>query len=224
MANAPASGSRWRLPALGGLLLALATAWPGGAAAEVVLGLRAGVAVPFGDVAASGGGPLADELRLALPLQLDLGVGVAPALQLGLYGQWAPAAIARSAPLGSGACVGFGASCSGASSWRLGVAVEYRISSAPWIGAALGYGWTGYDFRDAAGKGSLAYQGFELALQGGADFAVATSWTIGPLAAVTLGRFDRVSASQAGQTASGSIADKAVHGWLQAGVRVRFTR
>jgi len=221
---APGLASASRRAALCVLLLAAVSPAPV-RAAGVVLGLGAGVAVPLGRI---GGtfppSTLSDEVSLALPLRLEVGVPVVPGLLVGLYGQYAPAKLSERAPLRSGACAGFGASCSGASDRRLGLALEFRPAAArgAWIGAAVGYEWLRYGIRDTSGAGSLGYRGWEATLQGGADFAIAPGWSLGPVAGVTLGRFDVAWVSQGGETVSGSIAQKRLHGWLTLGARLRL--
>jgi hypothetical protein len=214
--------------------LVLALAVPVRAPADegvLTLGLRFGGSVPLGNTlenASTGqAAAFADELRFALPFLAEVGWRLHEHATLGIYGAYGRAALSTRAPLGQSGCSGAGAGCSGATSARLGLQVLVHAASSerwqPWAGVGSGYEWLGYDARDASGTGSVGYRGWEwLNLQAGVDVAAGPRFAIGPWSSLSVGEFTTAHLASGGQSLDVDIRSKAVHLWLQLGVRVRF--
>lgn len=200
-----------RLVAVAGLLAALL---PSGASAQIFVGLRAGYALPRGDFET--GRPLEDRVRFQLPVTLDLGLRIGPALAVGAYASYAPARL----PAGwQRDCDARGSTC-GAAANRIGAQLNLHAANTEgtelWGGLAAGY--AELRAKDSAGTiPELTYKGYDATVQGGLDFRLSRSLRLGPFASVTVGRFDRVAAF-----AEADVTDKALHAWLQLGLRAMF--
>lgn len=201
------------------------------ARAQVTFALRAGAALPVGNTlrSASTGerAALSDELRFAIPLQLEAGLRVTPLTTIGVYVQRGAGAISRNAPFGLGLCTDTGASCSSARLTRLGIQVlrafEARGGLTPWVGVGTGYEWLGYDIRDPSGSGSIQYRGWEwLTAQLGVEWSRGDHLGFGPYASFSVGRFDSAKLSSGGESVGAEIANKSMHGWIQVGLRARL--
>ena len=96
----------------------------------------------------------------------------------------------------------------------------------PWLGAGTGYEWTQ---GEGEGAGfvqfpSMTYRGFEwLNLQAGADLPVGAKGTAGLFLQGSLGRYEAIDVDGTGDLLAaalqGPIPEKALHGWLQLGIR-----
>jgi hypothetical protein len=182
---------------------------------KVVLNARAGVAVPFGEI--GDGAKLGDLVGWAFPLQADLQFRFWPQLSVGAYGRYAPATLESDV---SNACSTRGVSCD-VSDVAFGAVAEYRFSQlegGPWIGGYVGWEMLRFDRAVASGKATVTDSGPEAGAQVGVDFELGRL-TLGPYGGLALGQFSRTSEKIAGVKTSGDIADKAVHGWLQVGLR-----
>jgi hypothetical protein len=192
-------------------ILALA-AGPAAALDAPVLGLRLGVAQAVGSAVADV--PISDTIPLQLPIQLDALTGQGP-LGFGVYGSWAPA---RAAKCGDASC----------SAWvaRLGLQVTWTFAvegkGTPWVGLASGYEWA-RDHRTRGGTVTTTWAGWEpVAVQGGIDWRVLRWLALGPYGVVGVGRYSRLTVDTGIEAASSEIPNKAIHGWIEAGVRGRF--
>lgn len=201
------------------------------------LGLRTGYGVPLGryaDVRQLGSvrqddlNALNDDAYGAIPLWLDFGYRLTPALLLGVYGMVGlvlPKSGAASDPLGGGCpegldCFGIGV--------RFGVQAQYRFSPGapidPWLGLGLGYEWI-----TSHVQGSVFGLPFDvvtnhsgpelLHLQGGVDFQLAGALSLGPFASLSAMQYTSCSATLDDEDTECSLPDKAWHGWLVLGVR-----
>jgi hypothetical protein len=199
-----------RLPlAAAAALLALATP---SARAEPVFALRAGVAPAFGSAAADV--PVADAVSLQVPLQLDA-LWRRGRFAAGVYGSWGWGRV--------DACEG---SCSG-SVWRAGLQGTYSFApvrgAEPWAGLAAGYEWAIAKRGRGGGEISTTWRGFELlAAQGGVEWRVARMSALGPFVMVGVGRYADLSVDTGVESASASIPERALHGWIQVGLRARL--
>jgi hypothetical protein len=175
------------------------------------LGLRASYASPRGDVVTAS--QLSDSVEGAIPLWFDLGYRFNKNIQVGGYFQYAGAfglsRVANCSELGN---------CS-SSSYRFGVEGIYTLipdsSFGPWAGLGVGYEFLGTNVAGA----DRTVRGFEfLNLQLGFDWRATKSFSIGPFASWSLGRF--------GTSSSGGVAtdfsDRSNHNWLQAGLKTSF--
>lgn len=71
---------------------------------------------------------------------------------------------------------------------------------APWFGVGAGYESTGYTLNDSFGSGTVSYGGWEpLNLQLGADYCTSSAVSIGPYAALSIGRYNNVNLSSGNQ-------------------------
>ncbi len=200
------------------------------ARAQATFALRAGGALPFGDTlhnAQTGeAAALSDELRFAIPLELEAGLRLDPLWTIGAYVQRGVGAMSRNAPFGLGLCTDTGASCSSARLTRIGIQVLRSFpggSVTPWVGLGTGYEWLGYDIRDPSGSGSIEYRGWEwLSAQLGVEWTRGSHFGIGPYASLSFGRFGNAKLSSGGQSIDADIGNKSTHGWLQFGLRVRL--
>jgi hypothetical protein len=174
----------------------------------LVLGIRASYAFPRGEVVTAA--PLGDSVAGAVPLWFDLGYRFTKSIQVGGYFQYAGAfGLSRVA-----SCPATG-NCS-STSYRFGVEGIYTLMPdagfGPWAGVGVGYELLGTNTEGA----DRTVRGFEfLNLQLGFDWRATKSFSIGPFASWSVGRF--------GTSSSGGVAtaftDTSTHGWLQAGLK-----
>ena len=193
-----------------------ALAGPGRVEAGPELGLRAGWAVPLGSVQA--GEALSRTFAGALPLQLDAGWRLSPALSGGLYLQYAPASLAG--PFRASF------SSSSGSDLRLGAAARWRFEpwggAVPWAGAGAGWEWALFSVR-ASARGTLRLSGPDLHLEGGAEWALPDRrFALGPFLQAAGGQYLSVGAEGAGDRSTLSIRRRALHGWVALGARGTF--
>lgn len=177
------------------------------------VGARLGYGIAMGDAAE--GLEMGDFVSGQIPLWLDVGYRIMPALMVGGYLQYGFGILGGDV---SDACDATGADCS-ASVVRLGAQGQYHFmpweAVDPWVGLGIGYEWASQSIGDA----SFGARGFEfLNLQGGADFAVADGLAVGPFLSFSLGQY---STSWV-EDESSDIEETAMHQWLTFGVRGTF--
>ncbi len=227
-----------RVAALAALALLVAPAQAQAPSARrFELGLRTGYGIPLGryaDVRQIGNtrqedvNALSDDTYGAIPLWLDLGYRLTPALALGVYGMFGlvlPKSGAASDPLGGGCPEGLDCSALGV---RFGVQAQYRFLPGaavdPWLGLGLGYEWiTSHVEGRVFGipiDVNTDHSGPELLhVQGGVDFQLAGALTLGPFASLSALQYTSCSATLDGDDSECRLPDKAWHGWLVLGVR-----
>jgi hypothetical protein len=169
-----------------------------------------GLALPLGSYLE--GASMGDTLSVAIPLQLELDYLVSPRWSLGLDGQ-VGYGIATNCPAG--------ASCLRVPV-RLGLHVTYRVLAGqrldPYVALGSGYEWMKLKAEAPCVFGSCVtsdetFGGFQFAnLRVGLDYALSPANSVGPFVGVALGQFSS-------GISLGPIAHKALHGWLQFGVR-----
>jgi hypothetical protein len=191
----------------------------------VTLGLRAGGGVPYGRTASVAA--LSDELRFALPLTAEVTFAASPRLSVGPFLQYGVGALSQSAPLGSGACRDTASRCADGRVLRIGAQLIWILDDSgrvtTWAAAGTAYESLGYFARDPSGSGTVTYRGWEwLNVQLGAHVLQLARGRFGPYVSASIGRFERVRLESGGESMSGEIADKTIHGWLQLGVRATF--
>ena len=190
-------------------------------AVAFTLGARVSVAFPMGSVltdSQNGDLRIDDLVALSIPLQLDVGVTLHGRWFVGAYGQYAWSVLQL------GGCA-VGESCS-VTGLRVGVQATWslRPHGGPWIGLGTGYEWmftsySGADFDARVDVGGWEY----VILQLGWDVELSPGWKAGPWFSGSIGEFSRATVSGQGQATDTSIPNKAVHGWLQLGVKGSFT-
>jgi hypothetical protein len=186
------------------------------------LGLRLGYMIPSGKVQGDqtiGGVTVTDKLSDGtsggVPIQLEAGYMVIPNLLLGVYGQYAFLSTKNCPP---------GIDCS-LHDFRIGIQAQYHImpdqSVDPWLGIGFGYESLGVSYSGGGVSESGSISGLEfLNLQGGADFQVASAFTVGPFLSLSLAQYSSVYDPAANSSAD--ITNKALHEWITIGAKGTF--
>lgn len=182
------------------------------------LGARAAAAFPVGKTEAGEDRQLSRVFGTALPLTLDVGAQVSPHFYLGVYGSWVVGSAGSNA---DAACAKVDCSVYGA---RLGLDLELRLAASgdalPWL--SYGFGWSAdeIDFESSGKTEQHAYGGLDFAtILAGADFALGERVTVGPFGGVGLSLYLYEVDAVDGTGENKAVADPAVHGFIQAGVR-----
>jgi hypothetical protein len=180
-----------------------ALALPSLSHAQVTLGLRAGFAPATGD--AFDGGKMSDGVKSQVPIQVDALYAVMPNLKLGGYFSYGFGQVASD--LGNDVS---------SKNMRFGVEGIYQLKPmgkiTPWAGVGIGYEIATLE----QGSDSVTSSGFEFAnLQLGGDYKVTEKVGVGPFVMVSVGQYSKVMDETTG-------FDKAVHEWLQFGIRGTF--
>jgi hypothetical protein len=222
---------RITLGRLAAALLAAALAAPAGAAeppgaeaappVQFTLGARISAALPMGSVLSDpGAGALliSELVAVSIPLQLDAGVTLDGHWFVGAYVQYGWSV------LQFGQC-DVGETCS-LTGLRVGAQATYSFQEhgdTPWIGLGTGWEWMFTSYSGPGFSTTLDVGGWEFAnLQAGYDVQVAPGWKVGPWISGSVGEFSRATLNDNRQTTETSIPNKAIHGWLQLGVRGTF--
>jgi hypothetical protein len=180
-------------------------------------GARVSLAFPVGSILSDPGtGPLLiDELvAISIPIQVDVG--------LTLHRRWFVGAYVGYAwdVLQIGQCK-VGESCS-VTGLRLGLQATYafRDHGGPWAGLGTGWEWLFTRYSSAEFTTRLDVGGWEYAIfQVGWDVEVSPGWMVGPWITGSVGEFSRASMSVGGRNRETVIPNRAVHGWIQLGVK-----
>ena len=192
----------------------------------VQVGLRLGYALPMGESVKDS--KMSDGLKSAIPIQVDVGYRVIPALVIGGFFSYAPLQLKD----GDQGCPS-GADCSN-SQLRFGVQAHYHLMPTekfdPWLGAGIGYELVNSKATKGSVESSFSYGGFEfLNLQAGADYKVMPKLGIGPYLSFALGQYSKSSAKLSGtgvadydRSADIDSDKKAMHQWLTISVRGAF--
>jgi hypothetical protein len=183
--------------------------------------LRLGFAYPFGKLAGSMGGAstdISEVLSGTIPLGLELGYRINSIATVGLLFQYAFGLTKNCDP---------GLSCSG-SDVRLGIEGLFHIPVdegpfVPWLGLGAGYEWLSLDVSANGTDMSTGFHGFEFVnLQVGVDYRIRPRVSLGPFVSLSLARYDTVTGESGGNSGSADIPDKALHEWLQFGMKATF--
>jgi hypothetical protein len=183
----------------------------------VSIALSVGYGLPMGNV--SGSQKMTDLYSGAVPLQLDVGWRFTPNLYLGGFFQYSFAFISSKQ---ESACTLNGwTGCSGGV-LQFGADFVYTIlpyaKFAPYVGLGLGWEIASLNYTSASQSVSESVSGFQFArIILGGDFRVGSAFRIGPFVNFSLGQFSSLSSPNA--AANGTISDKAIHSWLQFGIR-----
>lgn len=209
-----------------GVVVAAALALPAQAGAQVSLGVRLGWAAAMGD--AEKDGKLSDGVKSQVPIQLDALYAVTKDIAVGAYFSYGFGQIGDE--FDRAVCGVPGVDCS-ARDYRLGVQGLYTFRQlgptfVPWAGIGFGYEWGSLEAKADVGKATFSSRGFELLnLQVGGDWAAGERFAIGPFVSLSIAQYSKQKVENTvdpSQNFDGSIPDKAVHEWLQLGVRGRF--
>jgi hypothetical protein len=118
-----------------------------------------------------------------------------------------------------------GESCS-VTGLRLGLQATYAFldHGGPWVGLGTGWEWLFTRYSSAEFTTRLDVGGWEYAIfQVGWDVEVSPGWMVGPWITGSVGEFSRASMSVDGTTRETVIPNRAVHGWIQLGVKGSFS-
>lgn len=185
------------------------------------VGARVSAAFPMGSVSSDPGtdAPLIDEfVAVSIPLQVDVGLTLHRRWFVGAYGQYAWNFLQL------GECKK-GQSCS-VTGLRLGLQATYSFQDdgGPWAGLGTGWEWMFTSYSGTGYSIQLDVSGWEFAnLQVGWDVEVSPGWMVGPWLSGSVGEFTRASLRDAGSATETAIPNKAVHGWIQLGVKGSFS-
>jgi opacity protein-like surface antigen len=181
------------------------------------LSVRTGYALPFGK-ADGDAMAISSSISGAVPIVVEGGYRVNAQFTVGAMFQYG---FAQTKNCDSGA------SCS-ASSTHLALEGIFRpqIGSAfaPWLGLGTGYEWLSMSASAGGQSVSAGAHGFEfLILQAGGDIQVAPQFNLGPFVMFSLGQYQTETADIYGTSGSADIQNKALHEWLQFGIRGTFS-
>ncbi len=198
----------------------------------ILLGVRAGYALPFGDVARDeaslppAGARLRDLVPGKVPLWLEVGYRFSRHFHGELFMELAPSSVA-SQSCAQGPCSALGIS--------FGVAVQVHALPTklvdPWLGVGFGVELldaTVYDpsppQNQPPGRYELTWRGLEVPrVEGGLDLALSSRLTVGPYVTASFARFTSFTWKPVGGTeTTAAIEDHAMHGWIQAGLKLRL--
>jgi len=203
--------------------------FPAAAGAQLSVGLRAGYAIPSGDLQQDL--KLSDQLKSSFPIQLDLLYRVAPRTAAGLYASFGLGQIASALKERSELLVGPGASYR-AATWRIGVEATQSFLEGPivpWVGIGSGIEIGTYKVENGGATIKGSTRGWEwINLQAGGDYLVSPRFAAGIYVAWSIGQFTYQGGEVSGtgfldgSTGGGLGADAATHQWLGFGVRGRF--
>jgi hypothetical protein len=120
-------------------------------------------------------------------------------------------------------CKSAGLSCATAT-FRLGAQIQYNVLPGervnPWFGYGIGLESTAASASAGGRTISTTGVGPEFAhLMGGVDFRLSHGFGIGPFIDFSIAQYSTAKMEGGSGSQSGSIEDKALHEWLQIGVR-----
>jgi hypothetical protein len=195
---------------LAALAVAIAGAPLAARAQDAYLGLRIGLGLPFGNIAAQDA--IRDVQQSHVPVQIDGGYIFDEHWSAGAYLSYAWGQLADEIDTACGA-----ADCSTAT-FRFGIqgAGRFEIRPEREVWAGLLFGWERLDL-DAPGALEATASGWEFGVQGGFDFA-STSAGFGPYLSLAWGRFGDLE--RGGNDVS--LPDKEIHTTLTLGIRGYF--
>jgi hypothetical protein len=224
------------------LLLSVALAAPAAATAEaappppnagILLGVRAGYALPFGDVASDeassppAGPHLKDLVPGKIPLWLEVGYRFNPHFHGELFMELAPSFVA-SRSCAQGPCSALGIS--------FGAEIQVHALPTklvdPWLGVGFGVELldaTVYDpsppQNGTPGRFEMTWRGVEVPrVDGGLDIALSSRLTVGPYVTASFAQFTSFTSKPVGKNeTTHAVEDRATHVWLQAGLRLRLS-
>jgi opacity protein-like surface antigen len=204
------------LPALFAFAL---LAGPAAGSAQVSLGLRLGYGPALGDSAKDS--KMSDGVKSQIPIQLDATYKLTPNFSLGGYTSYG---FGQTGSEFSDLCDAIDCSTRVV---RLGVQGIYSFDPIgqlrPFAGVGAGYEWGSLSGEAGGQDVSVSFRGFELLnLTAGADYAVSPQFAIGPYLGLSVAQYSNMTLDDGVDEFSGEIDEKAMHQWLQFGIRGRF--
>jgi len=210
------------------------------------IGVRLGYALPMGTDTGAGTTPdpsgltttyvdipLSDEVSGKLPILVEVGYEVSPKIALGVFVQYGHQFVKSGGQFGCPT----GSACS-SHDIEIGIQAQYHFSLGqavdPWLGLGVGYEFVSYSYSgsttdpvtnmttpfnsDGTEKGPQY-----LRLQGGVDWSVGDSFSIGPVVSLSVGKYTGYTSSYTDQpNMSGDIPFPATHEWLTIGAKGTF--
>ena len=189
--------------------------------------VRAGVGIPIGNATgastgATNGVSLSDLVAWTVPLELELGARIGPAF-VGGYVSYA---------FGKAGSALEGGTSRSASNVRFGFEVLWHLAPDrlvdPWLGIGVGYEWLNLSIGGTGGAITGSARGFEwVNLQLGIDFNLGRNLRLGPFVRSRVGQYDTgslgvLNTQGGGASSTGDIQSKAVHTWIDLGLRFAF--
>lgn len=195
-------------------------------------GGRLGYALHLGEL--ESGADITDMTPGRVPLWVDLGVRLTPAVAIASYLEVGAGIVGPSLERECDVYEDAGTSCDAETgTLRIGIQSQLHLAPGaaldPWVGLTAGYEWLVFELEleNSGDASELAHgaHGFELGLQGGADFRVSSNVGLGPFAALTFGGYHAYTVECEGECgevprSSGEIADPSIHTSIVLGVRV----
>jgi hypothetical protein len=184
------------------------------------LGVRVGYALPLGSI--DEGDKTSDTFSGAIPLVLEAGYRLNANFTIGALFQYGIAQVKDTDPCGT-----TGVSCSG-SIVRLGIEALYNFNLdgpvTPWVGLGTGYEWMSVSAEGGGQNLTAGAHGFELAtIHAGGDYRLSRQLALGLFASLSIAQYSTISVEGTGvPSQSMDITNKAIHEWLQIGVRGKF--
>lgn len=195
------------------------------------LGARVGFSVPMGEAAK--GGDLSDIYLGQIPLRVELGYRVMPALSVGAYVAYGPAIVGGTTFDACDAELSY--SCGG-SVFRAGLQAQYHFMPGSfadlWLGAGAGIeqATVTRDYGPSGWQTTTSTALPELNVQAGVDFGGESGFGIGPYVGVSASTYSSTSTDCDGSICAADYAgdvdiegdQQAMHQWLTLGVRGTF--
>lgn len=188
---------------------------------------RVGMGIPIGNAVGStqntpNGTSLGDLVAWTVPLQLDIGARIGPAFVGGYlayaFGKTGSALDTGTARSASDVRVGFEVL------WHLGP--DRKVD--PWVGLGVGYEWLNLSVTGNGGKVYASARGFEWTnLQLGIDFVLGRNFRLGPFVMANIAEYDvgslgLINGQGTDVGGSSDLQSKAVHAWIDIGLRFAF--
>ncbi len=191
------------------------------------LSVRAGIAVPGGDVDGEPNSKLSDGIEQAVPLQLEGTYGLTSVpLELGLFAGYGIGTKGTQLQdsTGSIAARSYGA--------LLNYVYSSDTSSRKWLGVFVGKDDLLFSKSTNGVDVSSTISGVQAGLGVGAEWSLGSVLSVGPFASVAVGQYQSLTKTASGtDTSSGTYVsytksedavNKATHEWLSFGLRGRF--
>jgi hypothetical protein len=224
--------------------LLVLSARPARAETKLELGVRAGYALPFGEIYDPSAGELAstDVTIGQVPLWFDIGARMGPHAYAGGYLQYGVGLLSDELSAYCDeldlafAAQGGGADCR-VHDLRVGANFQWHFGGLgapldPWVGGGFGHEWLSigaFAHRgDLRGDAAVTLRGFEFVnLQAGLDLPATDTMSVGPFLAFTTGAYASVLRSCGGNLCKyderrETVADQELHHWLFFGIRAAF--